>query len=334
MRRPTVAKPPLPDPPMSEVTHNPWPHRLALITVLVSLLPVSMGALTTTLDAGMAFNDWPSSDGHNMLTYPWFRSYGDKFVEHGHRLAGMLIGVVAIGLVFVTWRTEKRQWVRFVALMVLLGVIGQGLLGGSRVRLDTRILAMIHGQFAAWVVSLMALLCCFTSRRWPSPKLPENTDRASGAVPFVCLVPFLIVVQYTLGGLLRHRHTAMQEHLVFSFVVMVFSLLAAVMLWRTQVRWLRGSAMMLMGLVLAQMLLGAGAWITRFGLPATGFVATVRSLPQIWFRTLHTVVGMMLFAGSVVAVARTLRVASLVRQPVIQRQSHTVGSTVLSGGAS
>lgn len=319
---------------MSELKHNPWTHRLAVITVLVSLLPVSMGALTTTLDAGMAFNDWPTSDGHNMLTYPWFRSYGDKFVEHGHRLAGMLIGFVAIGLVVVAWRTETRRWVRYVSLTILLGVIAQGLLGGSRVRLDTRVLAMIHGQFAAWVVSLMAVLCCITSRRWPKPRLPENTDRVGGAVPFVCLVPFLIVVQYTLGGLLRHRHMAMQEHLIFAFVVLFFALLAAFMLWRTNVRWLRSAGVMLAGLVAAQMLLGAGAWITRFGFPTTGYVATARSLPQTWFRTLHTIVGMMLFAGSTVAVARTLRVASLVRKPIVQRRPQPVGSTVLSGGAS
>ncbi len=61
------------------------------------LLPISVGAVVTTVDAGMAFADWPTSDGHGMLAYPWLKSTGDKFLEHGHRLAGMLIGVMSLG---------------------------------------------------------------------------------------------------------------------------------------------------------------------------------------------------------------------------------------------
>ena len=108
-----------------------------MIAVLVSLVPVTMGALTTTLDAGMAFNDWPTSDGHNMLTYPWFRSYGDKFIEHGHRLGGMLIGFVTLILVGVTMKVETRRWVKVAVFAVLLAVIAQGIAGG-RSRSDER----------------------------------------------------------------------------------------------------------------------------------------------------------------------------------------------------
>ena len=43
-------------------------HRLAwLIAALTLLLPVTTGAIVTTLKAGMVFSDWPSSDGYNML---------------------------------------------------------------------------------------------------------------------------------------------------------------------------------------------------------------------------------------------------------------------------
>ncbi len=215
---------------MSKATYNPWIHRWAVITVAVSLLPVTKGALTTTLDAGMAFNDWPTSDGHNMLTYPWFQSYGDKFIEHGHRLGGMLIGFVSLILLAVVLKTEPRRWIRRLTIGIVLCVIAQGLLGGGRVRMDERILAMVHGQFAAWVVGLMALLACFTSRQWSTPSLVGRPERAAGAMPYVFMVPVVIVVQYTLGGFLRHMHTAMQEHLIFAFVVIFFALVAAIML--------------------------------------------------------------------------------------------------------
>ena len=78
-------------------------HRVALVTAVVSLLPIALGSLVTTLGAGMAFLDWPSSDGHGMLAYPWWKSSGDKFVEHGHRLAGVLIGLCSVGLFVVAW---------------------------------------------------------------------------------------------------------------------------------------------------------------------------------------------------------------------------------------
>src|SRR5689334_6182088 len=78
-----------------------WSFRLALLMALLALLPISVGAVVTTVEAGMAFADWPGSDGHNMLLYPWLKSSGDKFLEHGHRLAGMLIGIVS--LLFTAW---------------------------------------------------------------------------------------------------------------------------------------------------------------------------------------------------------------------------------------
>lgn len=70
------------------------PSIFAWLTLISALPLISMGAVVTTVDAGMAFPDWPTSDGYSMLAYPWLQSIGepDKFLEHGHRLAGMLTG--------------------------------------------------------------------------------------------------------------------------------------------------------------------------------------------------------------------------------------------------
>ncbi|MFN5798548.1 MAG: cytochrome oxidase assembly protein, partial [Planctomyces sp.] len=105
-------------------------RRLATATCLVALLPIGMGSLVTTMKAGMAFADWPSSDGQNMLLYPWlsdFRVNNEKFVEHGHRLAGVLIGMVSVGLACAGWREGGRH--RGWTLGILLAVIAQGGLG-------------------------------------------------------------------------------------------------------------------------------------------------------------------------------------------------------------
>ena len=62
----------------------------------------------TTTHSGMAFRDWLTSDGHFMLIYPWFQATGEKFIEHGHRLLGATVGLLALGLVLVISRTETR----------------------------------------------------------------------------------------------------------------------------------------------------------------------------------------------------------------------------------
>ena len=112
---------------------NRWLHRFAVATCCAALLPIVVGAIVTTMKWGMAFYDWPSSDGHGMFAYPWFGSTIDKFTEHGHRLAGITIGCFSIVLAACAWKTESRSWVRWLATAVLAGVILQGLLGGGRV---------------------------------------------------------------------------------------------------------------------------------------------------------------------------------------------------------
>ena len=84
---------------------DPIVHRLAVATCCVALLPIAIGTLVTTLRAGMAFADWPTSDGHSMLLYPWLNDVRniDRFTEHGHRLAGMVIGITSIALVAVAY---------------------------------------------------------------------------------------------------------------------------------------------------------------------------------------------------------------------------------------
>ena len=141
-------------------------HVLAVVTALVSLAPIGLGSLVTTLGAGMAFPDWPTSDGQGMLAYPWLQSSGDKFVEHGHRLAGMLVGFCTVGLCMVAWLGKSSSGVRYAVVLVLAGVIVQGLLGGLRVRLDRQVVAFGHSVFGCLVFVSLWMVSSATSRHW------------------------------------------------------------------------------------------------------------------------------------------------------------------------
>lgn len=301
---------------MPDSTHNPRLHRFAVSTVCVAMITLIAGALVTSKNAGMAFRDWPTSDGHNMLTYPWLADFArdwDKFLEHGHRLAGMLIGVWSIGLVAVVTRYESRRWVRLAAAGVLCGVILQGILGGFRVWLDERGLAMLHGAFAACVFSLMAVVATALSRQWRAAD-QVSAPRGLVLVKATAIATLAILAgQYILGGLIRHQGTALFEHVGLGVLALAVVAMNTVVSHRSAAGWIRRSGWTLLVIVLVQVSLGAAAWVTRFGLASVGYVAVADSIQQIAFRTAHTVVGIVVFMTAVVHVARVLRVEAVTR---------------------
>jgi cytochrome c oxidase assembly protein subunit 15 len=290
---------------------SPWLHRLAVLTACVALVPILLGALVTTKDAGMAFPDWPSSDGHNMLFYPWLKSAGAKFLEHGHRLAGIVIGLASIALVVVARQREPRAWVRGLTYAVLAAVIAQGILGGQRVLLDERRLAFVHGSFAALVLALMATLAVVTSRAWFDPS-PRGTRAPTGRLKLLAIATCgCIFVQYVLGGLLRHRGMVLYEHVGFAIVTALMTIWLAMSAAASGALWLRGPAACLALLTIIQLALGAGAGVTKFGFG--GYVAVYGSLLQDVVRTSHVLCGMLLFVTSVVLAVRAARLEWLSR---------------------
>jgi cytochrome c oxidase assembly protein subunit 15 len=310
-----------------------WLHRFAVFTACVALLPIVVGALVTTLGAGMAFPDWPTSDGQGMFAYPWLRSTGDKFLEHGHRLAGIVIGLASIALVGMTFAIDLRGWVRAMSVGALLGIIAQGILGGFRVLMDEQGLAFVHGSFAALVFAFLCSLATVTSAGWRESKPGARvTSRQLWIAMTAC---GLVFVQYVLGGLLRHRGMALTEHLMFAGIATLAIAALAVTSLRSGAAWLRGPAGLLFPLVVAQLALGVATWITKLG-PGAGawvatlgfedFVATAGSPLQVTLRTGHVLVGMLLFATCVVLAVRTARVVRLSTEAV------TVPNALPTGG--
>jgi cytochrome c oxidase assembly protein subunit 15 len=292
-----------------DATVHPAIRKLATTTCVVALLPIGMGALVTTLKAGMAFADWPSSDGHNMLLYPWFQDFAtnpDKFTEHGHRLAGMLIGFISIALAVAASRLGKG-WVRTCSYSILAAVILQGLLGGARVLFDRQHLAMVHSITGASFFCLCVVFRLLCSTKW-SEWLAQRDERLTpvGAA-FVLLAPVAVIGQYGLGGFLRHLHIMLNEHLVGAVIATLVCVGASTCLLRSQSVLLRRSGLGIAGALLIQLLLGAGSYVTRFGLPMVGYVATTGSLSQAVICSLHTVGGMFLFSSTVISTVSVLK---------------------------
>lgn len=314
------------------ISRQKWTHRLALAVVVITLLlPVTIGSLTTTLGAGMAFLDWPTSDGQNMLFYDMLRDIRlgntDKVAEHGHRLAGMVVGLLSIPLAILGWR-DGRPGVRVLTLGILAGVIGQGVLGGARVLLDARTLAMLHSLGAAVIVSLMGLTAVVTSRKWAT--LSEATVRpGAGLATLTVITTAAVAVQFVAGGFVRHFGFALTEHLGGAVVVGVASLVTAMVTVQGGSRELRAFGWGVFTAVLFQVLLGFGAWAGKFGLAAFGIVAVERGPLQVTLRTLHTTGGMVLLMTAALLLAAVFRLRRFKTAAISGEDMSSASSTSL-----
>lgn len=305
-------------------------HRTAVLTAVFSMLPISVGALVTSTRAGMAFLDWPTSDGHNMFLYPWLMSAGDKFVEHGHRLAGILIGIAAIALVAVLWKRETRAWVTWVGVAGLLGVIAQGLLGGLRVIENNHTIAMLHGTFASLVFCNFGAVALFTSRRWIEAAQSKCDQKVNHLKPLALIVPLVVLVQYLLGGMIRHLGIGLHEHLGMAFVVLGLAIYAYVQTRRSSTPWIITSGNWLVLAVIMQFALGLSTWVMKFGFATIGYVAIADSWQQVFIRTTHTVFGMLVMLA---AVLHTLRVFRIAGSNGVTWRTQSEMAPTLQGGA-
>jgi len=192
--------------------HDPgaWPHRLALWCALASLPLVLFGGSVTTLGAGMAVDGWLIAEGHFLLFFPveeWFRDTA-TFVEHTHRLFGVLVGLLAIACVACTYVSvlERRSSARLAASLALLAVGVQGTLGGLRVLADDSGLAFLHGALAQAVFALLCVNAVVLSAGWQRAlAVPARDAQPLRALRSAGLLALLVLYgQVVLGAWYRH----------------------------------------------------------------------------------------------------------------------------------
>jgi cytochrome c oxidase assembly protein subunit 15 len=307
---------------------SPWPHWLAVALALVTFPLIWVGGLVTTYDAGMAVPDWPGTYGYNLLAYPWTTWVAgpwDLFIEHGHRLLGATAGLVAIALVIVTIRTDWRAWLRWAAIGALALVILQGALGGARVLLDERLVALVHGCVGPLFFAYLAGLTVATSNWW-SRILQKNSPAGNRLLQTAWLLAGVAYLQLVLGALLRHMPLtaspqAFRLALVFHLIVAAGLALqvtwTAIQVWRagSDARGLRFSTFLAWLLVMLQVALGIGTYVAKYSWPAwlgdyqfaATFIVQEKSLSQSLITTAHVANGSLILFTSVLLATRASR---------------------------
>jgi len=293
-----------------------------------------VGGLVTTTQAGMAVPDWPNTYGYNLFLYPlstWLAGPWDLFIEHGHRLLGALVGLITIALLIALWRWDERPAVRWLGVIALAAVVGQGVLGGMRVLLDARTLAKIHGCTGPIFFALAVALAAVTSRHWRSPKRPESDDRPRvlAVRRLAALTTLVAYVQLALGAQIRHLPVGLSHHafrvavifhLLFATVLAVHVCLLAGKTLRgcRAYRWLARPAWGLAALLLVQLALGVSTWIVKYGWPTflpegpmAAYTVTAGSFAQATIVTAHVATGSLILVTSLLIALRAFRLGSL-----------------------
>lgn len=274
------------------------PHRFALFTWFATMALIGFGALITTTGAGMAVQGWWNAEGHFMPLFPvdkWTRDMG-TFVEHTHRLIGMVVGFGALLTAFSTWRTFRGGRPFAWALIALVAVIVQGTLGGFRVLENSPNLAFLHGVTAQLVFALIGGAVLATQ-----PRLEKARAGIAGPQGLALLVVLAVLAQSTLGAWYRHNirpdalaDTSGKLHLHITGAVIVF---IAVGLLAKKLKALAAEASPARGwsrrLHIAlglQVLLGVAAWM------ANDLQVSTSTMVELIVTTGHVLIGAVLLS--------------------------------------
>jgi cytochrome c oxidase assembly protein subunit 15 len=233
--------------------------------------------------------------------------------EHSHRLIAAALGLLVIILASLLWRYDERPSVRYLGFAALGGVILQGILGGLTVlKLLHYWLPVMHACTAQLVFVILVSIAFFTSRWWMQD-LPQYEDRGSPSIhAIVAFNAFVIFVQVLAGAGFRHRYLSLKPHVFGAPIVlaMVFWTAAALRRRFPQVPEISRARVWLHSIVGLQILLGIVALWTRI----VSADDPQPMLPVVVATVVHTVVGALLFATSIVTVLLCYRLVPRKRE--------------------
>ncbi len=333
-------------PALSKLSQSRWPHRLAAALLGLTFPLIWIGSLVTTTQAGMAVPDWPNTYGYNLFLYPWqtwLWGPWDLLIEHGHRLLASAVGLLTIALAVALFCLDGRRWIRWLGIVAVVGVIGQGVLGGMRVLLDDRTLAKLHGCAGPAFFALCVALWVCTSMWWTNAKRRPTTG---GLERLTLITALLSYVQLVLGAQVRHIALGARPD-VFQMLVVMHLALALVLLAHVTVLVVRTvhhrrdqpalvrPAMLLGVLMTVQVGLGLATWVVKYGSPAwladwgwaAGYTVAADSMLQAMTVTAHVATGSLILAVALVLALRCWRLADWGRQAAVAGSATLLGVT-------
>ena len=302
--------------------YNRGLHRFATFTAMWTFVLIIAGALVTSNDAGLSVPDWPTSFGSLYKLPPMVG--GIKF-EHSHRMIAESVGLLTIILAVWLSKVDRRPWMRKLGWTALGTVIAQGVLGGITVlHYLPPSISSAHATLGQTFFCLIVSIWLFTGRTWvDEPRRNLPTKKPSIQV-LTGLAVTSIYVQLILGAAFRHHGIKLLPHII-SATVVTFVVLWTVVRVLTEyphVDQLRKPAVALLSLLMVQLGLGFGSWVTRV---EWGRDAVQPEAAMVWTTVSHVAVGALLLATSVVLAIQAWRHVAI---PTAERIPHREAKVV------
>ncbi len=300
---------PTPTDPLRTPGHKPALAAFAGFAAAWVFLLVALGAFTTTIGAGMAFPDWPLSNG-SLNPEGWLTDLS-MFAEHSHRLSAGVMTALTVALSAFLWRSEPRAWLRNLSYFAVGLVLAQAIVGGLRVLLEPvrvesvdtslgQLFAMLHAVLAQALACTLIALAVSCSKGWIERPAPVGAPvRRLGLL--CCALMFL---QLGVAAVMRHSFAGLSipsfpwstpeggllprlwdfkvgiqfAHRALALVIAVAVAFYAVAIWRDRAASvaMRAGASALVSLLAFQILLGA---------------AIIRTQREVAVTTGHVLVG-------------------------------------------
>ena len=309
------------DPAFAVTPEVRWRYWFSIVAVVVSVALISWGGLVTSIDAGLAVPDWPSSFGSYDPLATGFEDPANPssrwwhhlpiLAEHGHRLLGALVGLLIVVLALWTWRVDPRRWMRRLGFAALGLVILQGILGGLRVIWVSLDLAVVHALTAQLFFSMLVAMTLFTSRGWlRATSVPEVLPETRRLRVLSIATVGALYGQIILGALLRHPGEGVHLGFAIVHITGAFVVLGLVLATCSRVRHdfstnrlLNRAGWIMLGAVVVQLMLGFFA----FTVLLFETQLAQRSTTQVVLNSAHLVVGALLLASAVCLMLLALR---------------------------
>lgn len=222
-------------------------------------------------------------------------------------LAGSLI-TLTLSIAVWTLISERRRWMRWLAIGAFCTLIAQAILGGLTVLLfQPPAVSTAHATMAQTFFCIAVAIALFTGRQWveEAPRV-EFDERRPSLFTLTLLSIFVLYVQLILGGMFRHHGMSWWPHVLHAVVVsfvLAWTAVRALTVY-ANVDAVRKPAIVMLSLLIAQLCLGFTAFLTRV---AWGRDAVQPELPMVVATVTHVAVGALLLATTVILAIQVWR---------------------------
>ena len=146
-------------------------RRLAVVTAVFAYLQIALGGVVRVSGSGLGCPDWPLCQGR-----PYPPADPHAIIEYSHRAVGSVTGVLIIAtviLAWMVWRT-RRPVVAWLATASLIGIVGEGILGGVVVANElSSWLVVAHLGLAMIILGFLVAAAVMAMPRSPGVKDPR-----------------------------------------------------------------------------------------------------------------------------------------------------------------